>query len=102
MSFAVTAYDTALNMNGNDPSGVEKIRIDITGPAGQKLIAWGYFTDPYPSTATVQIDTATLSTLTQEGTWYVTEVEVFDDAGNSTLYSASDLIGYPTEILISH
>ena len=101
MSFAVTAYDTALNMNGNDPSGVAKIRIDITGPAGQKLIAWGYFSAPYSSMATIQIDTATLSTLTQEGAWYVSGIEVFDEAGNSTIYYAADLSAYPTEILVS-
>jgi hypothetical protein len=32
MRFGVVAYDSAININGNDPAGVEKIRIDITGP----------------------------------------------------------------------
>jgi hypothetical protein len=102
MRFGITAYDSAININGNDPAGVEKIRIDITGPAGQALTTWGYFTAPYPSTATAQIDSATLSELTQVGTWQVTSVEVFDDAGNSTLYDQSDLSGYPTTVNVNH
>ena len=102
MSFAATAYDTAININGNDPAGIAKIRIDITGPAGQIYTAWSYFSAPYPSATTVQIDSATLSSLSQEGTWYVTSVEVFDDAGNSTLYDQNSLSGYPTAIFVSH
>ena len=102
MRFAVTAYDTAININGNNPAGVEKIRVDITGPSGQILTAWCDFTTPYPSTATVQIDSATLSLLTQEGTWNVTTVEVFDDAGNSTLYGIDDLNSYSMGINVSH
>jgi hypothetical protein len=102
MSFAITAYDTATNINGNDPSGIEKIRVNITGPAGQIITAWGYFTAPYPSTLTAQIDSSVLSALTQQGTWNVTSVEVFDDAGNSTLYLQSDLSGFPTSIVVSH
>lgn len=75
MSFMVAALD--------DVSGIEKIRIDLEGPNGQYLAAWGYFFDTTPLSASAQISTAVLSHLTQEGSWTITEIEVYDVAGNS-------------------
>jgi hypothetical protein len=86
MRFGVIAYDSAINITGNDPAGVEKIRIDFTGPC--------------PS-ATLQVDSATLCILTQFGTWKGAKVEVFNGASNSTLYNRSDLSVYPAEKLSS-
>lgn len=89
MSFSVIAAD--------DAAGIQRIRVDLQGPSGQVLQAWGEFNENFPLNATVQVNTAVLSGLTETGTWNVVAVEVFDDAGNSRLYTSDDLAnqGYP-------
>jgi hypothetical protein len=75
MSFAVDVSD--------DAAGVSTIRVDILGPSGQYLTAWGDLSANPSRATTVQIDTAVVSTLLEEGTWVVNGVEVIDEAGNS-------------------
>lgn len=96
MSFMVSALD--------DVSGIEKIRVDLQGPNGQYLAAWGYFFDTTPLSASGQMDTAVLSTLLQEGDWTITEVEVFDAAGNSSKVDtiALENSGYSTTVTVSY
>lgn len=92
MSFSVTAAD--------DAAGIKRIRVDLQGPSGQVLQAWGEFNANFPLNATVQVNTAVLSSLTETGTWNVMVVEIFDDAGNSSSYISDDLAnqGYPTTL----
>ncbi len=96
MSFMVSALD--------DVAGIEKIRIDLQGPNGQYLAAWGYFFDTTPLYASDQINTAVLSTLLQEGAWTITEVEIYDVAGNSSRIDTDELIsnGYATTVTVSY
>jgi len=96
MSFMASATD--------DISGIEKIRIDLTGPNGQYLAAWGYFFDTTPLAASGQMDTAVLSTLLQDGSWTISQIEVYDAAGNSSKYDTFDLgiSGYSTTVTVSY
>jgi len=96
MSFALSATDNL--------SGVKKVRIDIIGPSGQYIEANGNLADDGILVTTVQLDTDTLSTQLETGTWQVVTVEVFDAAGNSTLLDNTDLgnAGFGSSITISH
>mgnify|MGYP003571017983 FL=1 len=96
MSFMVSALD--------DVAGIEKIRVDLQGPNGQYLAAWGYFFDTTPLSTSAQLDTAVLSDLTQEGRWTVSGVELYDAAGNSRRIDADTLrnSGYATGVTVSY
>ncbi len=96
MSFMVSALD--------DVAGIEKIRIDLQGPNGQYLAAWGYFFDTTPLSASAQINTAVLSDLTQEGHWTITEVEIYDVAGNSSRIDSDELssFGYSVTVTVMY
>jgi len=92
MRFSVTTSD--------NQAGIEKIRIDITGPSGQVMTAWGSYTSGFPLTTTAEVSTSVLSTLLEAGTWSVTTVEIFDNAGNSFLVNKTYLSsqGYPVTV----
>jgi len=96
MSFVVSAQD--------DVSGIEKIRVDLQGPNGQYLAAWAYFLDTTPLWASEQINTAELSDLLQEGVWTITEVEIYDAAGNSskTNTDALNASGYTSTVTVNY
>lgn len=96
MSFVVSALD--------DVAGIEKIRVDLQGPNGQYLAAWGYFLDTTPLWASEQINTAVLSNLLQEGMWIITEIEIYDAAGNSSKTSTDALNanGYVSSITVRY
>lgn len=95
MRFAVTVADNA---------GIERIRIDITGPSGQIIYAWGNYESNYPLSAIAEVNTSTLSSLLEEGTWTINALEIFDDAGNSTLLDSNDLVnqGYPVTVEVKY
>lgn len=96
MSFMVSALD--------DVAGIEKIRVDLEGPNGQYLAAWGYFFDTTPLSVSAQLDTAVLSDLTQAGNWTITEIELYDAAGNSRRIDIDTLRngGYATTVTVSY
>ena len=54
----------------NKTAGIEKIRIDLVGPSGQILTAWGVFSNTYPTFTTATVETAVLSDLTESGSWH--------------------------------
>jgi len=95
MSFMVSAMD--------DVSGIEKIRIDLRGPSGQYLAAWGYFFDTTPLSTSAQIDTAVLSNLTERGSWTISQIEIYDAAGNSRVIDTTALgnSGYATSVNVN-
>jgi len=84
----------------DNQAGIEKIRIDISGPSGQVMTAWGSYTSGFPLTTTAEVSTSVLSTLLEAGTWSVTAVEIFDNAGNSFLVNKVYLSGqgYPVTV----
>ncbi|MDH5324873.1 MAG: Ig-like domain-containing protein [Gammaproteobacteria bacterium] len=94
MSFALSVAD--------DISGISKVRVDITGPSGQVMSAWGDFSSSQPLQSDTIISTSPLSTMLELGTWNITAVEIQDDAGNRTQLSLLDLfvLGYDTEIIV--
>jgi len=83
ISFAVGAAD--------DAAGIEKIRVDVRGPSNQVLTVWGDYAGQHPVSVNAQVDSAVLSTLSESGDWTVETVEIFDNAGNHSLFSTDDL-----------
>ncbi len=96
MSFVVSAQD--------DVAGIEKVRVDLQGPNGQYLAAWGYFLDTTPLWVSEQINTAVLSDLLQEGVWTITEIEIYDVAGNSSKTNTGSLEanGYASTVTVRY
>jgi hypothetical protein len=87
----------------DDVSGIEKVRIDLRGPSGQYLAAWGYFFDTTPLSTSAQIDTAVLSNLTELGSWSISAIEIYDAAGNSRVIDTTALknSGYATSVNVN-
>lgn len=96
MQFSVSVSD--------DLAGVKKIRIDLRGPSGQIIYAWGSYSSSFPLSDTAQVETSVLSTLLQQGTWTVEKVVVFDEAGNSSETGTDELssLGMNTSVLVSY
>jgi hypothetical protein len=83
IAFAITASDTG--------AGIASIRIEITGPSGQLLNAFGAFESSTPSSVDMQMQTDTLNSLTERGEWRITTVEMVDAADNRILLDVEAL-----------
>jgi hypothetical protein len=96
MRFAVKASD--------DKAGIEEIRVDLRGPSGQILYAWGQYSATYPLNAEATVETTVLSNLLEMGEWQVEAVHLFDAAGNQTVVDAEGLkgIGVSLSILVRY
>lgn len=77
----------------DDLAGVEQIRVDLRGPSGQILYAWGNYSASFPLSDTAQVETSVLSTLLEAGVWTVEAVVVYDAAGNNSRADTDALIG---------
>lgn len=96
MKFAVNVSD--------DLAGVERVRVDLRGPSGQILYAWGHYNSSFPLSDTAQVETTVLSNLLEQGVWTVEKVVVFDAAGNSSETTTSELVmmGMGHSVLIDY
>lgn len=96
MSFSVAVTD--------DLAGVKQIRVDLRGPSGQIMYAWGNYSSSYPLNDAAQVETSVLSTLLEAGVWTVEAVVVSDAAGNSHRTDAEGLAtaGMTTEVQVSY
>lgn len=96
MRFSVNVSD--------DLAGVEEVRVDLRGPSGQILFAWGTYSSNYPLNDTAQVETSVLSNLLEQGIWMIEKVIVFDEAGNSTETTTSELsdMGMGDRVLVSY
>jgi len=96
MSFSATVSD--------DLAGVEQIRVDLRGPSGQTMYAWGNYSSNFPLSDAAQVETSILSTLLEEGVWTVETVVVFDAAGNShrTETEVLSAAGMATEVQVRY
>ncbi|MBL1274476.1 MAG: tandem-95 repeat protein [Ectothiorhodospiraceae bacterium] len=96
MKFSVSVSD--------DLAGVERVRIDLRGPSGQLLYAWGGYASVFPLVDTAQVETTVLSNVLEQGTWIVEKVVVFDEAGNRSETTTSELTtqGMDTTVVVSY
>ena len=88
----------------DDLSGVARVRIDLRGPSGQLLYAWGEYSATLPLSDTAQVETPVLSTLLEAGSWTVEAVEVIDGAGNRSRVDAGALTaaGMDSAVIVSY
>ncbi|MCF6280629.1 MAG: Ig-like domain-containing protein [Candidatus Polarisedimenticolaceae bacterium] len=83
IAFAVTASDAG--------AGIASIRIEVTGPSGQMLNAFGAFEASTPNSVDIQMQTTALNALTERGIWNISRVEMVDGAGNRLLLDTDAL-----------
>ncbi len=83
IAFAVNAADIG--------AGIASIRIEITGPSGQSLNAYGAFESSTPNSVDIQMHTTALNALIERGVWNITAVEMADGAGNRILLDVDAL-----------
>jgi hypothetical protein len=86
--------------SATDRSGVNDVVLRFDGALGSQYI-FGSFADPWADGSSAS--TSTIAVSTPSGTYHLTEVDLYDTAGNTSVYTTAQLqaAGYATTVTVS-